>query len=101
MTGAFKESTIKDENQLELFPSEKKPKKPKKQKAVNTKKRLILRMCELEGGKKQIDVAQMSEALKVLRGLIKDDPAVLLLLLPTDSDRENFFYGILRALTRR
>ena len=46
-----------------------------------TFKALAKKLCELEGKKKQVDIAQMSETLASLRRLFKADPIGVLIAL--------------------
>lgn len=39
-----------------------------------TFKTLVKRLCQLEGKKRQVDIANMSEIVSSLKKLIKDDP---------------------------
>lgn len=46
-----------------------------------TFKELVLKLTELEGKKKQVSVAQITEVVSQLKKLVKKDPSVLIALL--------------------
>jgi len=50
-------------------------------KAPRSFRELALRLTEVESGDKQVNIAQMSEVLKKLRGLLKQHPVSMLKLL--------------------